>query len=118
MKHHFTFNFTSTNTFAIAFNFTFTYILLQPQTRDDIGIKEETTSRPSPPLTPRSLRLERVAQALAKSSEDLQHHVNSAAAAAGAGHSGGVHGGGAGGASAAGGGARSVTQHPAFNALR
>ena len=55
-------------------------------TRDDIGIKDmsESNTLPraavSPPSTPRSLRLERVAAALAKSSEDLQ-----AATAAGGG---------------------------------
>ena len=51
------------------------HCLFQPQTRDDIGIKEETRQikcESSPP-TPRSLRLERVAQALAASSEELQH---------------------------------------------
>ena len=50
--------------------------IFQPQTRDDIGIKEETRQikcESSPP-TPRSLRLERVAQALAQSSDDLQQH--------------------------------------------
>lgn len=50
------------------------FLQQQPQTRDDIGIKEETRQikcESSPP-TPRSLRLERVATALAQSSEELQ----------------------------------------------
>ena len=56
----------------------------QPQqvTRDDIGIKEETRGAikcESSPPTPRSLRLERVAQALAQSGEDLQPSMRTVA---------------------------------------
>ena len=49
----------------------------QPMSKDDSALKDD--NRPiqceSSPPTPRSLRLERVAQALAQSSEELQQQV-------------------------------------------
>lgn len=59
------------------------YLHFQPMSKDDSAIKEDSAPSggaggiqcESSPPTPRSLRLERVAQALARSSEELQQQV-------------------------------------------